>query len=861
MPFVNPNEGGPAMIEYERDCTIVSERELNQLKELWEISTKEDNPLLTLILGNKGIGKNTLIKKFISDCRISKEQIIRLKWAGIFDNAFIPFEKPLNIKYDSIFSFHKDIGLPSFSRLSTATIGYVPALGKILMPIYDEWLKKREINPQSQVNCFNKLAKEIIKKSSKKPVLIIIHNMENIPETAVKFFRYFIEYPAKNILICSIVDTNNKYSIPDNLQILIRSSKITKIKIPYINEKDIKPLLIAGLEKKKVSLGEKTDEIINFIININKSDYIVPGKIIEIIEILKEYGDREIQEIKHIIESHIGEPLSLLKGNERRILELLSYFHENGIEVSKIKNFRRILSYWGIAPREYDIGIMRLEKYGFINKHVIESAYEKIDNNIREIDHQFLSNMLMKYLKFQKNEDYNLHILIASHLEKTGDYEKACDFYFHTAIKRMDNNENDEACKLFARALECTDAIRNKIEIKFYLAVTLYKLGKTTESEKELNELIEILNNKSENENYIKILTNEVEFYKGLITSHCKRDFKKGAEIFEKLISEATGELKALAKIEMAWCIHKKDPLDAQRLLEEALECDTLNQSVKATGHHYKAILLKENKRDMNAMMDAEEELKEALRLAEDDVFLTAQIYDTLGNLYSQMGKKKEAISSLSKSVIFKKEIQDMEGLAISYGGLARARLRAGEYEKARENYYDDLNLIEQLNPEEWRNKCQIYNEIAETFRFEKNFDDAHKFIKKSINCLPGNIKDDGLFHDLGYIYLTEAKILCDQGKKNEALQQCKEAEEYLQGNLHIMPEVYLTLGKIYHKKKDLEKAMDYFKEAEKNLEFFDLQFLYSEMGMVEEKRGNVQIAEGYFCEAEKYKKTCSGNS
>ncbi len=807
-------------------------KELEKLENLWEKCRTEETPLFTLIPGEKGIGKKIFIEHFIKKLQIPEGQIVRLKWAGIFADAFTPFEKPLNIKYDSLFNFHRNIpGLPSISRLSTAIIGNVPVVGKILSPVYDEWLQKISKDPKSQIKCFHKLAEELKKRSYKKPLLIVINNTEEIPDTALKFFIYFTDYHASNILLCSLINTDNKYKIPERL------SKINKgeiIEIPYIKEKDLRKILTVKLQNSSIQ-PEKAEEIINFILDINKSDYIVPGKIIELLAILEDYHHEDMDTIKHLIKKYTGDPLSLLEKSERRILELFSYLYHGEIDLKEIKNFKDILSHWGISPREYEIGIIKLEKCGFINKHVIETAYKKINDVIRKEDHNFICNSLLEILTIESEEKYELFPLLAYNFEQKGELEKAGEFYVQTALRRLQDNQNDEAINFFKKALCYISETEKQMKIKFYLSVALYKSGNFREAELILEDLLTILNRETEEDIHVKTLRHEVEFYTGLITSHGKRDFIKGAEIFEKVILESSGELKALAEIEFAWSIYRKNPEKAYTMVEEALKYE-VNQFTKATGHHYKAIILKENKRDEQSLREAEEELKKALELAEDDLFLKGQIYNTLGSLYSQIKRKDEAIFALNKSIECKKEIQDMEGLAISYGGLARTYLRAGEYEKARENYIEDLNLIEKLNPQAWWNKCQIYIEISETYRIEGKLGKASIELEKCREIIPKEDTEDNTRRTLGYLSLMESKILCDDNKPDMALKRCMEAELHLKDNFHIIPEIYLSFGRIYRRKKDFKKAIDYFNKAEKNLEDFELQFLHKEKKLLEKE-------------------------
>jgi tetratricopeptide (TPR) repeat protein len=251
---------------------------------------------------------------------------------------------------------------------------------------------------------------------------------------------------------------------------------------------------------------------------------------------------------------------------------------------------------------------------------------------------------------------------------------------------------------------------------------------------------------------------------------------------------------------------------------------------------------------NLQAQVDSPDSLQKALEKAPTEE-ARVDLINKLSHFYSQFSL--ESAEQLAQEALERAEAIDYQkGIAASYNNLGICHAIRGDYTQGLDYFITALRIREEEN--DLLNVSHTLNNIARLFTYQKDFEKALEYSKKSIEVLQ-KIDDPravGLAHiALGSIYLSKddnvqatkmfteartifaeknlkveegwalmkiANTLESEGKYEEALESCFSAMNFLdlKSDLFTAIEMYETIGTIYSKMGNQKEASSYLHQA-----------------------------------------------
>lgn len=139
------------------------------------------------------------------------------------------------------------------------------------------------------------------------------------------------------------------------------------------------------------------------------------------------------------------------------------------------------------------------------------------------------------------------------------------------------------------------------------------------------------------------------------------------------------------------------------------------------------------------------------------DTFLHADILNSLGSIYHQLGRQKESTESILKSIEIRKELNDDFGLGQSYNGLAVTFMTEGKWQEALEILFKAEQIAEKI--EDTRNLTSLYYNMGTCYmELGKDHQAEAAFVRVISLAEKSGIKDEGLIRCLQRISLLKEK-------------------------------------------------------------------------------------------------------
>lgn len=306
-------------------------------------------------------------------------------------------------------------------------------------------------------------------------------------------------------------------------------------------------------------------------------------------------------------------------------------------------------------------------------------------------------------------------------------------------------------------------------------------------------------------------LQNRLQLELATLTAHADHQFAAARTLLDELIDSAhIGELAGNALLERGYCLLHTSKLEkAERDIRRGLGFvrDRNQRLGVAKGLQYMG-MVKTKQNDPIALEDACQHLLEAAQVAKGVPGQLSQIADSLGRAFSRRGKYDMAARWLNSSIKKKRELGDQTGIAISYGGLGEAHLRAGQFAEATQAYNESLQMVQQLEPVNFVLVGGLLCLLSECSRRQQNLAQASDMLLEANRALP-HIADAQRPISEAYINTYQARIHHDESHYKDALQLLHEAESKFAAAAYesFLPAVRRGIGEAQIQLGDLAAA------------------------------------------------------
>lgn len=230
--------------------------------------------------------------------------------------------------------------------------------------------------------------------------------------------------------------------------------------------------------------------------------------------------------------------------------------------------------------------------------------------------------------------------------------------------------------------------------------------------------------------------------------------------------------------------------------------------------------------------------------LALEQNALAARVLDTQGRMFQSQQKIFEAERLFRQSLFLKRELNDLEGQAITHGNLGRLAAFRGDYEVALEHFFADLKLAESLG--DLHGQVVMHNQIGDIYLLLEEYDRASKAIESALEV--ARRSQNSL--DLCYSQRTAGRLEMARHQFDTAtklLQESRDLFAKLQHNEEAA-RTDLTLGSLFRRQGKIAEAfqllrstLSFFRErnlaADEARVSLELSLVCKQAGKVEERR------------------------
>jgi len=181
-----------------------------------------------------------------------------------------------------------------------------------------------------------------------------------------------------------------------------------------------------------------------------------------------------------------------------------------------------------------------------------------------------------------------------------------------------------------------------------------------------------------------------------------------------------------------------------------------------------------------------------------------AASYGHIGNVYCRLGSYPEAIKNHYAELKLQKEIGDKSGIAFSLNNIGNVYNEIGDYSEAIKNHFSALKLREEIRDQSGIGAS--YNNIGIIYLNQGNYPEALNFFLQSIHVKEKIADNRGIA--LSYNNLGEVQRF--RGDYTDALKSYFMALEILKEieDKHLIASIYNNTGNIYGAQGDFQKAL-----------------------------------------------------
>jgi tetratricopeptide (TPR) repeat protein len=780
---------------------------------------------LVLVLGPDGVGKTALLEHFAAAAGQGPQpaQVLADRWSPDEFDPFAPFLTQLGLTY-ILGRLVPGVPRKAMHWAIKLTVPNVPIVGELLGGILEEevqeLLDKKPVasDPGTMLRLRQQIADAIARRARSGPLVFIVEDLQYAGEPGVELVD-FLAGALAGAPVLFLVSLRTTAENPDLVPREIRDhlhldgGLAQTIVVPPLDEAATRRFLEAALRP------HYPDATIHAIIEeAVAATGGVPRRIVRLTERLGTLRHLDVAALRSTVREFALNNLSLLTEKEAEIVQL-----EAVMRASLPDSTFPVIAqtrYWDVSERDLRRYLPRLAH--FLTDATLDTVYSGVDPALRVNDHLRCAQILEQ--AYGDTMPMALIPVVAHHYAAAGNTARAAQYYLQAGLALTEQNMNTPAREQLerARALFATLEDYGTLgEIDYLLGWTRYKLGECTLAKRDMQQALADYDRLPAQPDGaapagIQARRDRAALLLGVIAAVGEQHYDEAVPHLQAVIASPDDRVRALGQITLGYCLYRKDPAEAERLvrsgLAEARRHD--NPFTTAQALQYLAIILL-HRQESALLAEAIASLQEAARYAEADKYLLAQVYNTLGDAYARAGDDATAIRTLQQSLALKQETGDVMGQAFSYGALGRAYRRIGRHDDALDSFSRDLAIIEQ---EEGMAapRVQMYCEIADVQRLRGDTAAAMQALSQAgqvIHTLPeGPLRE----RQEAFAALAAAQVARALGQRQQALAAVRRAHETFAaiGFRFMLPYCAMIEGGVLRELGDLPAAAACLTEA-----------------------------------------------
>ena len=800
------------------------DKELDILKDIYYKSSGYNS---ALIVGEKGVGKTSLIKKFTS-VSIDKSKEVWIECSPVYSDRVYHVISSLlfnimNINFNDIERIKKN-RLASFldyilGNLDEESIKRNSDFLKLVMGLsrdneFQNILNSMEYSDIedetiNQLTIFFKALREKYK------VTIVIDDLQWSDIESVKILGKLVEgLSSKDCIflftsrydVDGLTPSNKKHIKNINLKNLPKEG-IKKLSCNLLQCDDIAPLLLDEIIRFTSGNPLYIEEFVKSM-KSNNTYYIEDN----MAYILKD----NINILPNTIEKLILSNMAQLDDDSKRFLQIasiigkdfnLSWIRELFNDKFSEVNVLKILNQLNLISLKFvHTSSDNLEKiYSFNQDTVREVIYQSVLNK----DKRYYHNSIIELIEKRHNktlDDY--YEVLCYHCEGAGLIKKAKNYYYKTALKYKENFKLNSALNYFNKYLEDIDIEKSKGD-KILIDV-LNGLGDIYNTFGEHDKALEYFNKSlsisslSDDKYFIKMMIATIYKEKGQynksleIINDIEEVIRKNGSLYGKLLQLKcsmlfiTGDSKALKIAE-----------ESEEILLKTRDYENLSETMLKAGAIYFV------KGEINNSLYY---LNKAYEYAQkiNNLKSMARVSGNLGVIYHSNGNISKAQEYLSKSIDISNTISNVQTYISASINLGILYMEKGLFKKAEDLFLKALD--KSIKMSFIYENCVTLTNLGDLNYEMGSLDKSFIYYNESINIA----KEHKLLIEEGVNYLGLSKIYLNYEKYDKALKllddSCNIFEEAKE--LSCITDCQRVTSEYYFKVGEIDKAYDYCEKS-----------------------------------------------
>lgn len=809
---------------------IDREREINQMQEIYKLNSEKK---CITVIGERGIGKTSLIKNFIDrnindgkkiwiDCNpIHKNRVYYTISNILFNIMNINFNDTERVKKNRLASYLDYI----LSDNAEAEIARTDNFLRIVMGIERENEFQNILNSMDYEDIEKEIYSQVIKVfesiSRKYRLLVVIDDIQWADSNSIVIMKKVIESISLNNFLLIFA---SRYEI-GYLKV------IYKEKIDFINLRNLDK---EGTEKLSCNLLEcnKLDNnVLEVIIKFTNGN---PLFIEEFIKSLKRNNFYRIEEnvaflnknkditLPDNIEKLVMANISELDDSTRKFLQISSiigktfdlswvrYLIDKPYDESKILKKLTEMNIIDLKSTEATTEILQ-KIYIFKQDTVREAVYGSVLNKDKKFMFESIVDMIET--KYDSNIE-NYYEMLCYYCESAGLMKKAKKYYLKAAEKNKREYSFENALKYYKKYLDNTvyneglNEKSNRINALKNIGYIYSVLGNKIEALTYLNRALSYAD-LSDEIYAIKIMLSEIlkdngEYDTALaILDEIQTKIRKNSNLYGKLLQLKCSILSITGK-------------------KEALQIAKESEKILLGLHDYKNLSVTMSQAGTIYFINGSIQksiyyLNKAYKYAEkiNNLSNMARISGNLGIICHASGMISKALENLNKSIDISKKISAIKIEIAGTINLGILYMEKGKFKKAKNLFIKALKKTDELSM--IYEKCITLTNFGDLMYELGNYAEAKKYYEKSIKVA----KEHNLNIDEKVNYFGLAKLYLHDNKYNEAEKLLKEAYKTFNeiNEMSSIGDYYRYYSKLQLGKKNIELAMEY---CDKSIEIYD---------------------------------------